>query len=122
MPNLCCDAIEHCNRPSQSTSHSSVYDLIVSLEDIVATKVRHHLVLPLKSYGLKAICKDPRLVNFQWTHEESGSQWSVVRYHDYLGATDDGEREQIRNEILSYNEDDVRATDAMVSWLRTLKA
>ena len=84
--------------------------------------VRDHLILPLKSYGLKAVCKDPRLVNFQWTHEESGSQWSVVRYHDYLAATNGEEREQIRREILSYNEDDVRATDAMVDWLRSFAA
>ena len=81
--------------------------------------VRDHLILPLKSYGLKAVCKDPRLVNFQWTHEESGSQWSVVRYHDYLAATNDAERERIKSEILSYNEDDVRATDAMAHWLRS---
>ena len=42
---------------------------LIDLRDIV----RNHLILPLKSYGLKAICKDPRLVNFQWALEESGS-------------------------------------------------
>lgn len=82
--------------------------------------MREHLVLPLKSYGLKSICKDPRLVNFQWTHEESGSQWSVVRYHDYLLASETSARDKIKKEILSYNEDDVRATDAMVDWLQSL--
>jgi uncharacterized protein len=75
-------------------------------------------VLPVMSYGLKSICRDRRLVNFQWRLEESGSQWSVVRYHDYLAATDPDEAAAIKAEILTYNEDDVRATAALVDWLR----
>ena len=75
-------------------------------------------VLPVMSYGLKSICRDRRLVNFQWRLEESGSQWSVVRYHDYLAATDPAEAAAIKAEILTYNEDDVRATAALVDWLR----
>lgn len=80
-------------------------------------------ILPVRSYGLKAICKDPRLANFQWRVEESGSQWSVVRYYDYVEALAQGkitEAETIRTEILLYNEDDVRATAAVVAWLRNL--
>lgn len=75
-------------------------------------------VLPVMSYGLKSICRDPRLVDFQWRLEESGSQWSVVRYHDYLAATDPDAAAAIKAEILTYNEDDVRATAALVEWLR----
>ena len=75
-------------------------------------------VLPVMSYGLKSICRDPRLVDFQWRLEESGSQWSVVRYHDYLAATDPDEAAAIRTEILTYNEDGGRATAALVEWLR----
>ena len=79
--------------------------------------VKTHLVLPVFSYGLKAICRDPRLVNFQWRLEESGSQWSVVRYYDYLGAASETERRAIKQEILAYNLDDVRATAALWVWL-----
>jgi len=83
--------------------------------------VKGAFVLPVLSYGLKSICRDPRLVNFQWRLEESGSQWSVVRYYDYLGAESDAVAEEIKSEILTYNEDDVRATEALVRWLRTME-
>lgn len=82
--------------------------------------VKRSLVLPLKSYGLKAICKSKKLVNFQWELEESGSQWSVVRYIDYLEAESDVDRRSIKQEILGYNRDDVKATRALEMWLRRL--
>lgn len=83
--------------------------------------VKDAFVLPVMSYGLKSICRDPRLVNFHWRLEESGSQWSVVRYYDYLSAETDAAAAQIKTEILTYNEDDVRATEALVNWLHELK-
>lgn len=86
----------------------------------LATAVKRALVLPLSSYGLKAICRDPRLVNFQWQLSESGSQWSVVRYIDYLNARNATERAPIRNEIEIYNRDDVLATHALEMWVRKL--
>ncbi len=79
-------------------------------------------VLPVMSYGLKSICRDPRLVNFQWRLEESGSQWSVVRYYDYLGAETETLAAEIKAEILTYNEDDVRATEAVIQWLERIEA
>lgn len=75
------------------------------------------LILPTNGYGLKEICKHKDLVNFQWELEESGSQWSVVRFHDFLRTADSVEREAIKNEILGYNRDDVRATQALEVWL-----
>jgi predicted RecB family nuclease len=82
--------------------------------------VKDAFVLPVFSYGLKSICRDPRLVNFQWRLEESGSQWSVVRYYDYLDAESDAMAMEIKSEILIYNEDDVRATEALVTWLNNM--
>ena len=79
--------------------------------------VMESLVLPLQGYGLKDICKHPDLVNFQWELEESGSQWSVVRYHDFQGSVDENQRALIKEEILKYNRDDVRATRALQLWL-----
>lgn len=81
-----------------------------------------HYILPTRSYGLKAVCQDPNLANFQWRLQESGSQWSVVRYYDYVAAMAGGEiteAAEIRNEIMLYNEDDVRATVGVVDWLHT---
>jgi len=80
------------------------------------------LVLPLKSYGLKPVCKAETLVNFQWELSESGSQWSVVRYVDYLNSQDEAERIAIEQEILIYNRDDVKATRALELWLRGFEA
>lgn len=82
--------------------------------------VTDNLVLPLSGNGLKNICKHPDLVNFQWENEESGSQWSVVQYINYLRSNDPDEREAIKNSILLYNRDDVRATRALEIWLRRL--
>jgi len=85
------------------------------------TVVKDAYVLPLLSYGLKMICRDPRLVNFQWRLDESGSQWSVVRYYDYLDAGTDAAAAEIKAEILTYNEDDVRATQALTRWLERME-
>lgn len=81
--------------------------------------VRENFVLPLTGYGLKAICKNDRLVNFQWQLEESGSQWSVVRYIDYLQCEEIEGRKTIAEEIQIYNRDDVMATRALEVWMRS---
>ncbi len=83
----------------------------------IQVPIKESLILPLVGYGLKVICKDKRLVNFQWELSESGSQWSVVRYIDYLKCNDEKKKESIKNEILSYNRDDVMATRAVEIWL-----
>ncbi|MGB5410300.1 MAG: TM0106 family RecB-like putative nuclease [Woeseiaceae bacterium] len=85
-------------------------------------RVVESLILPTTGYGLKEICKHSDLVNFQWELQESGSQWSVVRYHDFLEAATDAQREEIKQEILTYNRDDVRATRALEVWLQGLCA
>jgi len=79
--------------------------------------VKESVILPTYGYGLKEVCKDEDLVNFQWELKESGSQWSVVRYIDFLQTRDEVEREEIKAEVLSYNRDDVRATRALEVWL-----
>jgi len=91
-------------------SESALFDLQKSVVD--------SLILPLTKYGLKDICKDKNLVNFQWQLQESGSQWSVIRFHDYLNTNDAGELESIKEELLTYNFDDVRATRELELWLR----
>jgi len=88
----------------------------------LAEAVRQRIVLPLPGYGLKAICKHPKLVNFQWELPQSGSQWSVVRYIDYLRAREPAERAAIRREIETYNRDDVLATRALEIWVRKFAA
>lgn len=89
------------------------------LFDLLET-VRDCLVLPVASYGLKYICKHPKLVNFQWDDTDSGSQWSVVQYVNYLGELRPDDRERLKRNILTYNFDDVVGTRKLEEWLRAL--
>ena len=82
--------------------------------------VKECLVLPVASYGLKYICKHPKLVNFQWDDNDSGSQWSVVQFVNYLLTRVPDDRERIKRNILTYNFDDVMATRKLEEWLRHL--
>lgn len=82
--------------------------------------VLESLVLPISSYGLKSICKHPKLVNYQWKDSESGSQWSVVQFAKFLATEEDSQRARIKANILTYNYDDVMATRALELWLRSL--
>ena len=84
--------------------------------------IMNSLVLPVRGYGLKPICKHKDLVNFQWSQEESGSQWSIVQFVRFLQETDPKIKQQLKSEILGYNRDDVKATRALEVWLRSLNA
>lgn len=81
--------------------------------------IKECLVLPVASYGLKYICKHPKIVNFQWDDTDSGSQWSVVQYVNYLGELRPDDRERLKRNILTYNFDDVMGTRKLEEWVRT---
>ncbi len=112
------DVIGRYARAFEDIEHPTVEWLLNGggLYDLRET-VFESLILPTRGYGLKEICKSKDLVNFRWELEESGSQWSVVRYHDFLQSNDNSERQAIKKDILSYNRDDVRATRALETWL-----
>tara|TARA_R110002073_G_scaffold335499_1_gene527640 strand:+ start:5903 stop:7324 length:1422 start_codon:yes stop_codon:yes gene_type:complete len=76
------------------------------------------LVLPLQAYGLKDICKHRELVNFQWEDDDSGSQWSVVQFHRFLQEGAPPAKDALKQAILGYNRDDVKATLYLERWLR----
>ena len=82
--------------------------------------VKDCLVLPVAGYGLKAICKHEKLVDFQWEDDDSGSQWWVVQYVNFLNETDPAQKERIRQSILGYNRDDVIATHKLEKWLKDI--
>ena len=81
--------------------------------------VRDNLILPIYGYGLKDICKHPKLVNFQWEIEDSSAQWSVVQFNRFLAAEEPA-RQHLKSELLAYNRDDVIATRKLELWLRAL--
>jgi len=80
--------------------------------------VRDSLILPVAGYGLKAICKHEKLVDFQWEDDDSGSQWSVVQYVGFLTESDPTKKEAMMQSILTYNRDDVIATRRLEEWLK----
>ncbi|GBE06995.1 PD-(D/E)XK nuclease superfamily protein [bacterium BMS3Abin11] len=80
--------------------------------------VLNSLVLPLQGYGLKDICKHKDLVNFQWEDDDSGSQWSIVQFKRFLSEPNTQIKVHLKNNILSYNRDDVFATRQLEEWLR----
>ncbi len=82
--------------------------------------VKECLVLPLNGYDLKSICKHPKLVNFQWQDDDSGSQWSVVQFNAFLETKDSASKASLKQAILGYNRDDVMATRKLEEWLRKL--
>jgi uncharacterized protein len=59
------------------------------------------------------------LVNFQWSDDDSGSQWSVVQFLKFQAELIKDRREQIKKDILAYNFDDVVATRKLEEWLRS---
>lgn len=84
----------------------------------IQVPIKDSMVLPVASYGLKQICKHEDLVNFQWSDDDSGSQWSVVQFLKFQAELIKDRREQIKKDILAYNFDDVVATRKLEEWLR----
>jgi predicted RecB family nuclease len=118
------DKIALCARRYGMADHPVVAWLVGEQSPLfdLCKAVKRSLAVPTKGYGLKAICKHPNLVNFQWQDAGSGSQWSVVQYVRFLRSDDPAVRGRLKAEIIQYNLDGVKATRALESWLRSLPA
>ena len=81
---------------------------LVDLEKVVQKSV----ILPLYFYSIKDIAKSDFL-GFKWRHEKAGGGQSIFWYEEWLET---GNRD-ILNDIINYNEDDVRATEYLYLWL-----
>ena len=79
--------------------------------------VRDSLALPVPSYSLKAI---EGLAGFERTMKEYGGDWSIGRYIRAVENENEAERRAIMDEILRYNEEDLRATWAVFRWVKGL--
>ncbi len=79
---------------------------------------RDALVLPEYSYSLKVV---ERRTGFRRTMEEFGGDWSIVKYIKAIETEDEGLRAGIMEKILKYNEEDLKATWAVLKWLRARK-
>ncbi len=79
---------------------------------------RDALVLPEYSYSLKVV---ERRTGFKRTMEEFGGDWSIVQYIKAIETEDEGLRSSIMEKILKYNEEDLKATWAVLRWLKARK-
>ncbi len=75
------------------------------------------VVLPQPSYSLKVVEKH---VGFKRTQDEYGGDWSIAKYIEAVETEDEEERRTIMDQILRYNEEDLKATWAVFEWLRRL--
>lgn len=74
--------------------------------------VRRTVVLPTESTGLKAVA---RYIGFDWRDDDPGGAESMAWWAAYL--EDPVANRAARDRVLAYNEDDLRATAAIVDWL-----
>jgi predicted RecB family nuclease len=73
------------------------------------------VILPQPSYSLKVVEKH---VGFKRTQDEYGGDWSIAKYIEAVETEDEGKRKSLMDEILKYNEEDLKATWAVFEWLR----
>lgn len=76
------------------------------------------VVLPLPSYSLKIVEK---FVGFKRTQTEYGGDWAMAQYIEAIETKDEQLRTKVVAEILKYNEEDLGATWAVLSWLQKYK-
>jgi predicted RecB family nuclease len=85
------------------------------------TTVCESVALPVYFYSLKDIAKS---LDFRWRHKEAGGANSITWYEDYLQLKDSkktaAKAKKILQDIIDYNEDDVRATLFLKRWLDEL--
>lgn len=74
--------------------------------------VKKSVILPLYFYSIKDIAKSPFL-KYKWRHAKAGGAQSVFWYEKWLETGD----KSVLNDIIDYNEDDVRATEFLHKWL-----
>jgi len=75
----------------------------------VLERLREAVIFPLSFYSLKDIAQ---FLGFRWRHDDASGLNSVLWYEDWLRT---GNREML-NDVLRYNEDDVRATWVVRQW------
>lgn len=67
-------------------------------------------IFPVYFYSIKDIAKH---LKFKWQHEKAGGGQSILWYEKWLETND----RSILQDIINYNEDDVRATEFLHKWM-----
>ncbi len=72
-------------------------------------RVREAVIFPLSFYSLKDIAQH---LGFRWRHDDASGLNSVLWYEEWLTKHD----EKALQDVIDYNEDDVRATLHLLRW------
>jgi predicted RecB family nuclease len=92
-------------------SHPLVLQFLDSCVDL-KDSVRDHVIFPLRIYSLKRICN---LLGFSWKGDVHDGAESVDVYERWLKQKQEIDLEN----ICRYNEEDTRATQVLLAWLRS---
>jgi predicted RecB family nuclease len=77
------------------------------------------VALPISSYSLKVI---EQYIGYERTQDEYGGEWAMAKYIEATETDDENLREEVMNTILEYNREDLEATWAVLTWLKSKKA
>jgi len=91
-----------------STALTRFLRRFVDLYDVV----RESVVFPADGRGLKSLA---RWIGFDWRDEDPGGAQSMAWWAEYL---EDPKKTHLRDRLLAYNEDDVRASFVLLDWLK----
>jgi uncharacterized protein len=97
-------AEEYGDSPALERFQSKLIDLQKSIEKSI--------IFPLYFYSIKDIAKSSFL-NFKWRHQKAGGGQSVFWYEEWLETGNS----EILEDIINYNEDDVRATERLYMYM-----
>lgn len=84
-------------------------DFIENLVDLSPIIIKS-FIFPIYFYSIKDIAKH---LSFKWQHEKAGGGQSILWYENWLETND----RSILQDIINYNEDDVRATEFLHRWM-----
>jgi len=84
-------------------------DKLVDLQKVIEKAI----IFPLYFYSIKDIAKSSFL-SFKWRHQKAGGGQSVFWYEEWLET---GNKE-VLEDIINYNEDDVRATERLFTYIQ----
>lgn len=92
--------------------HSTTPELEKFKEQMIdlAKVVQDSIIFPLYFYSIKDIAK---YLKFSWRSAKAGGAQSIMWYEEWLEKKD----RQILEDLIGYNEDDVKATEVLHQWL-----
>ncbi|MGE3278560.1 MAG: TM0106 family RecB-like putative nuclease [Candidatus Altimarinota bacterium] len=75
--------------------------------------VKKSVIFPLYFYSIKDLAKS-KFIDYKWRNAKAGGAQSIFWYEEWLEKAD----RRILQDVIDYNEDDVRATEALYEWMK----